>query len=137
MGRGRKYGVQKYLIASGEKLDWELAYQLSLKSDNYYATIGVHPCFTREVFEGKTNKNHEEMLNEYFEAMRQAIANRISSNKIVAVGECGLDYDRFHFSSKEVQHKVFLKHFDLAEEFNLPMYFHDRSTAGAFTKIVK
>ena len=62
---GRKYGAQKYLIVSGERLDLDFVYQLSLKSDNFYKTIGFHPCFTMKVFEGKMKKNHEKILNKY------------------------------------------------------------------------
>lgn len=47
--------------------------------------------------------------------------------KCSAIGECGLDYDRFKFSSLEQQHAVFPMHFDLAQKYNLPMYLHSRS----------
>ena len=60
--------------------------------------------------------------------MHKTLTDHIKSKKYVAIGECGLDYDRFEFSSKETQHRVFQKHFELAHEFNLPMYFHSRST---------
>lgn len=57
--------------------------------------------------------------------------------KIVAVGECGLDYDRFHFSSKQEQLKAFPIHFDWAEKYNLPMYLHSRNCKQDFLSIVK
>lgn len=57
--------------------------------------------------------------------------------EVVAIGECGLDYDRFHFSTKEEQHLVFPLHFELAEKFGLPMYLHSRNCEQDFLKIVK
>ena len=54
----------------------------------------------------------------------------------MAIGECGLDYDRFEYADKETQLKVFPRHFELTEEFNLPMYLHSRSTEGDFVKII-
>ena len=53
----------------------------------------------------------------------------------VAVGECGLDYDRM-FSPADVQRKVFEEHIALAEELELPLFLHERSAAEDFTKIL-
>lgn len=55
----------------------------------------------------------------------------------MAIGECGLDYDRFQFSSKEEQHLVFPYHFDLAEKFGLPMYLHSRNCEEDFLEIIR
>ena len=57
--------------------------------------------------------------------------------KFVAIGECGLDYDRLMFSDKTSQMMAFESHFNLTEKYNLPMYFHDRNAGEDFTKIVK
>ena len=54
----------------------------------------------------------------------------------MAIGECGLDYDRFHYSSKEDQTKVFPPHFELAQKFNLPMYLHSRACEKDFLEII-
>ena len=55
----------------------------------------------------------------------------------MAIGECGLDYDRLHWSDKETQNKIFPIHFDLAQKYNLPMYLHSRNCEQDFLKIVK
>ena len=55
----------------------------------------------------------------------------------MAIGECGLDYDRIEFANKEVQKEVFKLHFDLAEKYDLPMYFHCRSATDDFISIIK
>ena len=56
---------------------------------------------------------------------------------IVAIGECGLDYDRFNYADKDTQLKAFPIHFDWAEKFNLPMYLHSRNCKDDFVRIVK
>ena len=56
---------------------------------------------------------------------------------MVAIGECGLDYALLNYSSKEEQNIVFPLHFDLAEKYNLPMYFHSRDCEQDFLRILK
>lgn len=58
-------------------------------------------------------------------------------DKFIAVGECGLDYDRLEYASKEAQLLAFEPHFDLAQKHNLPMYLHSRATGSEFSDIVK
>ena len=58
-------------------------------------------------------------------------------DKFIAVGECGLDYDRLEYADKESQLLAFAPHFDLAQKHQLPMYLHSRATGREFTDIVK
>lgn len=74
-------------------------------------------------------------MDKYFENL-EAVLNKIKP-KLVAIGECGLDYDRFHYSSKEEQLAVFPYHFALAEKYKLPMYLHNRNTGNDFYDLVK
>lgn len=55
----------------------------------------------------------------------------------MAIGECGLDYDRLNLAEKEEQLKVFPLHFELTEEYNLPLYLHCRAAEEDFIKIMK
>ena len=56
--------------------------------------------------------------------------------KLVAVGECGLDYDRLQFCTEDLQARGFRHQITLAERFKLPMFLHNRNTGGDFLKIV-
>lgn len=70
----------------------------------------------------------------YYEKMEKLYLE--NKNEIVAIGECGLDYDRLHYSNKETQLRAFPIHFDWAEKFNLPLYLHSRNCADDFLEIV-
>jgi TatD DNase family protein len=51
---------------------------------------------------------------------------------VIAVGECGLDYDRLQFCPKEVQQRYFEVQLELAKETGLPLFLHNRGTGGDF-----
>jgi len=42
--RAKEYGVQKMLFASGSIEDLLLSFKLTQKSEDFYTTIGIHPC---------------------------------------------------------------------------------------------
>jgi TatD DNase family protein len=73
----------------------------------------------------------------YVAALRAVLAEGVRDGTVVAVGECGLDYDRLHFASKETQQRHFPLHVDLAEEFGLPMFLHNRNTGDDFVALMR
>ncbi|SHH51098.1 TatD family hydrolase [Thermosipho atlanticus] len=83
--------------------------ELSKKYEKVFAAIGVHPHDSKDV-----EKNYIEILE------------KLSKNeKVVAIGEIGLDYYR-NFSPQEVQQKVFVEQLLLAKELKLPIVVHIR-----------
>eukprot|EP00897_Mesotaenium_endlicherianum_P010571 jgi/Mesen1/9542/ME000064S08889 len=77
--------------------------------------------------------NSENHLRQLAELVREGV----SSGKVVAIGECGLDYDRLHFCPPDVQRKYFERQFDLAEATQLPMFLHLRAATDDFLDIVE
>ena len=55
---------------------------------------------------------------------------------MVAVGECGLDFDRM-FSTRENQIRCLEKHIVLAEKLDMPLFLHERSSAEEFVRRFK
>lgn len=85
-----------------------------------YGTVGIHPCKVSEL-------NDERM-----EQMRDFC----SRDKIVAVGEIGLDY-YWMSDPKEVQKEWFIRQLRLAKEVNLPVVIHSRDASQDTFDIMK
>ena len=141
------FGVKKFLFAAGYLDDARISLDLSSRSENFYATIGIHPCRAIEPYKHRLSENRfdasslsdsekQTMLDDYIERIDKFIADA-PPGKIVAIGECGLDYDRFDFADKESQIAAFEPHFRLTEKYNLPMYLHSRATGDDFVATVR
>ncbi len=97
-----------------------LAVEYTGKYPNFYAAVGIHP---QEV-KGDTVFHPED-----FKPL-------IAHEKIVAIGEIGLDY-YWDTTFKEQQKEILLKEIEFAKENNLPISFHDREAHGDSLEILK
>ena len=80
-------------------------------------TIGCHPHFADQMTNGRWSQ---------LSRLVSSPSPEFPTLKLVAVGECGLDYSRKNTVPREVQKKVFYKQLRLAMEFNLPLVLHIR-----------
>lgn len=92
-----------------------------VKTHDVFGTAGIHP------------HNADRARQEDFQLIEKILSE---NGKIVAVGECGLDYDRM-FSTKENQIRCLEKHIVLAEKLDKPLFLHERSAADDFIKRLK
>lgn len=124
--RARNAGVAAMLVTGGNLEESAAALELVAAHEGCYSTVGVHPTRCGE-FEA-----HPEGAEAYMGALADLI--RRGAGKVVAVGECGLDYDRTQFCAPDVQRKHFVAQFQLAEDTKLPMFLHNRNTDGDFVR---
>ena len=125
--RARGAGVAMNVVGT-QKDTSASAVALAEKYDNVYATIGLHPVHTtksyhdvKELGEGGkefTSRGEEFHIWNYEEMAK--------SPKVIAIGECGLDYFRLEEKTKEVQKDAFIQQIELANKLGKPLMLHIR-----------
>ncbi|KAG0009312.1 TatD DNase [Entomortierella chlamydospora] len=118
------------IITSSTLKDCHRALQIAEDDDELFLTVGCHPTKCSEF------ERHKEGPDAYFNALKALLQNPATNSKVVAIGECGLDYDRLFLCPKETQIKYFERQFELAEMTGLPMFLHDRNTSGDFANMI-
>ncbi|KAN0031315.1 hypothetical protein ACTA71_010404 [Dictyostelium dimigraforme] len=156
--RAWSIGMEKIIITSGRLSEVKESLELiktycnqdnnnnnnnnNSKNNRLFTTIGVHPTrCSQELIRNKENENDNgEIKQEYIEELLKLYNE--NKERIIAIGEFGLDYDRLEFCSKEIQLKCFEYQFQLTEKTGLPLFLHLRgnSESGAcsdFIDIIK
>lgn len=119
IGEAAKEGV--CCILTGTDMKENLRINEFTKNHSVYGTAGIHP------------HNADSAKKEDFELIEKIASE---NEKVVAIGECGLDFDRM-FSTKENQIRCLEKHIVLAEKLNMPLFLHERSASADFIRRFK
>ena len=113
-------GVEKIIIPGVTLEDTPKIIDLIEKYDNLFGAVAVHPSEA---------KGWQE---EYYGILKEYAQH----DKIVAIGETGLDY-YWDKTFKETQQHVFRRHLELAEELSIPVIVHDREAHADVLSILK
>lgn len=92
-----------------------------VQTHSAWATVGIHP------------HNADSASSADFQVMEELL---FRNPKLVAVGECGLDFDRM-FSTRENQIRCLEKHIELAEHTGKPLFLHEREAAKEFVNVFR
>jgi len=114
LDRAQAAGVETFVaIGSGYGIEHNArAVALAAEDSRVFAAVGVHP--------------HEaDTLND---VLREQLGTWVGEERVVAVGECGLDYHYMN-SPREVQREVFAEQLALARRSDLPVVIHVRGDA--------
>lgn len=120
IARAVEAGVDRMICVGTTLPDSQMGVEFVQDREQVWASIGIHP------HEAKDYANFSNKLKEF-----ALLADR---PKVVAVGECGLDYFYGH-SPKENQQKVLRFQIELALAHDLPMIFHVREAFEDFWPI--
>lgn len=98
-------------------------------AEGVYAIIGLHPIHTGASYhdEKELGEGGAEFTSRGESFDKDAYRELLSDPKVVAIGECGLDYFRMEEESIEKQKKAFIAQIELANEFNKPLMLHIRN----------
>ncbi len=102
-------GVTRLLTVGCTVEDSRQAIAIAMVNDGVFATAGVHPHDATDTIDG----------------LEALLADPGTRHKVVAVGECGLDYHYDH-SPRDVQRAVFAQQIGLAHRLDLALVIHSR-----------
>ena len=128
VARAKSAGVN-FLVIPGSSLDdSEKSISLAQNYEGCFATAGVHP-HNAKGWDGEASSQR---------LLKLAVpeAGILACNKVVAIGECGLDYNR-DFSPRDAQRKCFEDQLSIAARIGKPVFMHEREAFDDFLPILK
>ena len=107
--------------------------------EGVFAAVGLHPSHLIEQdVEYEENGETVKYKSKPEEFNHDFYLNLAKNKKVVAIGECGLDYFRTaNESFKQKQKEVFVKHLELAKEVNKPIIIHCRNAHEDLLEILR
>jgi len=118
--RADRSGVSKIITVGTTLMGSKSSLGLANKYPFIFATAGVHPHEAGDVTEETYN----------------GIKELLPSEKVVAVGEVGLDY-HYEYSPRDVQKEVFRRFIAMAREAHLPLVVHTREAESDTMEILR
>jgi TatD DNase family protein len=117
--RARTHGVATIVVTGTTVEESRRAAELA-EAYGLYATAGVHPHHARECDE----------------ATLPALRELARHPRVVAIGECGLDFNR-NYSPHPDQEKWFTAQLELALELGKPLFLHSRDAHPRFASMLR
>jgi TatD DNase family protein len=118
--RAKTAGISAMLVTGTNISESQNAAQLSAQYPNYlYSTAGVHP------------HDADNVSDNYLQDIRSLTKH----NGVIAIGECGLDFNR-NFSAPKQQERVFAEQIALAAELQLPLFLHQRDAFAPWFQLL-
>lgn len=116
-----KEGVAYINVGTGKDTSVRAIELASMYDQGVYATVGLHPIRAG----GGSAVEESEIFNpEVYKKLAE-------HEKVVAIGECGLDYYRVEKDTKEMQEEAFVKQIELANELDKPLMLHVRPSVDS------
>ena len=119
--RAQQAGVERFIVTGTDIEHSEQALALTEQYESIcYSTVGLHP------------HHASDYSNDTVSELRDMLKNK----NAVAVGECGLDFNR-NFSSRKHQIRAFEAQLEIAIDTQKPLFLHQRDAHADFVSILK
>ena len=115
-------GVRSIIVPTISAQRFQQVLELANRYPMLYAALGLHPLYIAQ--------HHEQDIDVLVQALAQ------KPNKLVAIGEIGLDY-HYEDIPRERQQAAFRAQMALARELNLPVIVHEREAHEDGIRIVE
>lgn len=133
----RAHDAGIFIIAIGTEKETSLAAIQTAKNNNgVWASVGLDP---NHLFTHSDIPEEIRVKNDFDPSVYRDLA---MNEKVVAIGECGLEYHYIQNASniketKQKQQKILRAHLDLADELDLPLILHCRDAHTEMQKNLK
>jgi TatD DNase family protein len=115
----RAAGVRGFVVPATKLEDAPQAVAIAQQNEDVWAAVGFHPHDAKGCDD----------------AAFAEIARLAREERVVAIGECGLDYHYMH-SPRDTQIAVFERHLALAKELDKPIIVHNRESTEDMVEIL-
>jgi TatD DNase family protein len=119
LAAARAAGVRGFVVPATKLDDAPQAVKIAHANADVWAAVGFHPHDSKECDD----------------AAFAEIARLARDERVVAIGECGLDYHYDH-SPRDVQRAVFERHIALGKELDKPVIVHNRESTEDMVEIL-
>lgn len=120
LDRARAGGVSGILVPGTNLGDAPGAISVANSREGVWAAVGFHPHDAKDCDDAAFTR----------------IKELARSEKVVAIGEIGLDY-HYNYSPPVTQKAVFLRHVELARELDLPVIIHNRESTADLLDMIR
>ena len=112
-------GIEKIIIPGVDLESSQKAIEISKKYPSCFAAIGIHPNYATSASLDKVNE----------------IASLVKENKVVAIGEIGLDLFR-DFAPLPIQVELLNQQLNISKTYSLPVILHSRSAISELITVI-
>lgn len=118
--RARTAGVARMVAICDKVSAFDAVHRIALDHPDIFATVGAHP--------------HE--AKDHLDLKVQTLCDLASRNKVVAIGETGLDF-HYDLSPRNHQVSLFQVHIEAARQTGLPLIVHTREADPSMAEILE